>query len=95
MQSQNSPIRAVLFDFDGTLTEPGAIDFEAIRRAVGCPPDQLILEYIQGLPDPAVRAHCLEVLEGFEVEAAAASVPNAGAEESVLRLRRLGLRTGI
>ena len=25
-------IKAVLFDFDGTLTQPGALDFPAIKR---------------------------------------------------------------
>ena len=25
-------IKAVLFDFDGTLTQPGAIDFQLIKR---------------------------------------------------------------
>ena len=28
-------LRAVVFDFDGTLTRPGALDFPAIKREVG------------------------------------------------------------
>ena len=40
-------LRAVLFDFDGTLTVPGQLDFAAIKREVGCPPDQLVLEWIE------------------------------------------------
>ena len=43
-------LRAVLFDFDGTLTHPGALDFAAIKREVGCPPDQFVLEWILALP---------------------------------------------
>ena len=46
-------LRAVLFDFDGTLTHPGALDFAAIKREVGCPPDQFVLEWILALPDGA------------------------------------------
>ena len=42
-------LEAVLFDFDGTLTEPGTLDFAAIRREIGCPPGQPILEFIGGL----------------------------------------------
>ena len=41
-------LRAVLFDFDGTLTRPGALDFAAIKRQVGCPPDRFVLEWDQG-----------------------------------------------
>ena len=88
-------IRAVLFDFDGTLTAPGAIDFAAIREAVGCPPDQLILEYIGTLKDPAEKQRRLGLLEGFEIAAAAASRPNAGAEQVVQGLHARGLRLGI
>jgi hypothetical protein len=33
----------VLFDFDGTLTHPGALDFAAIKREVGCPADRFVL----------------------------------------------------
>ena len=98
MRRANVPagsVRAVLFDFDGTLTAPGAIDFAAIREAVGCPPDQLILEYIDALKDSAERQRRLDVLEEFEIAAAAASQPNAGAEEAMQRLRARGLRLGI
>jgi len=31
-------IKGVLFDFDGTLTIPGAIDFFDIKDSLGCPP---------------------------------------------------------
>ena len=48
-------LRAVLFDFDGTLTHPGALDFAAIKREVGCPPDQFVLEWILALPHGAER----------------------------------------
>jgi hypothetical protein len=46
-------IKGVLFDFDGTLTMPGALDFPAIKREMGCPPDFPILEYLETVPPSA------------------------------------------
>jgi hydrogenase expression/formation protein HypE len=89
------PLRAVLFDFDGTLTRPGAIDFCALRRQVGCPPGTPVLEYIARLPDARLRRDACERLERFERLAADLSVPNQGAEAVVGWLRSRGLRLGI
>ena len=80
-------LRAVLFDFDGTLTHPGALDFAAIKREVGCPPDQFVLERILALPAGETRDAAALTLERFELAAADASAPNEGAEELVRRLR--------
>ena len=88
-------IRAVLFDFDGTLTEPGTLDFTAVRDAIGCPPNQAVLEFIGGMQDESACCNAMEILDRFEVEAAARSRPNAGAEGLVRYLREKGLRTGI
>lgn len=79
-------IGAVLFDFDGTLTRPGALDFAAIRRELGCPPDRPILEYIEALPSEARRRDARQRLDAREMAAAAASVPADGAEDLVLAL---------
>jgi len=88
-------IRAVLFDFDGTLTEPGSLDFSVIKEAVGCPKGIPVLEYINGLGSPADRARAFQILDGFETEAARQSRPNAGAEEILALLRARGLKIGI
>lgn len=88
-------IRAVLFDFDGTLTEPGSLDFPAIRAAIGCPAGRPILEYIDTLPPGPDRDRARAILDGFETESAARSRPNGGAEELIRILRARGLRTGI
>ncbi len=88
-------IRAVLFDFDGTLTEPGTLDFAVVRNAIGCPPNQAVLEFIGGLQDESACRNAMEILDRFEVEAAARSRPNDGAEDLVRFLRERGLRTGI
>ena len=52
-------IRAVLFDFDGTLTRPEAIDFGVLRQRLGCPPQLYILEFIQTLPTEDERREAL------------------------------------
>lgn len=92
---KNKTVKAVLFDFDGTLTRPGTLDFPRIKQAVGCPPDQPVLEFIEAMADPEARARAHGILEAFEMAAAEASQPNAGAEELVRWCRRRGLRLGI
>jgi len=87
--------KAVLFDFDGTLTVPGAIDFNAVKAAVGCPADAHILEYIAALPGPEERKKAGDILEAFEANAAKNSLPNTGAESLLAHLKSLGLRTGL
>ena len=88
-------LRAVLFDFDGTLTAPGALDFSALKREVGCPPDRYVLEWIEGLPAGARRDAAAAALERFELAGASASRPNDGAEALVHRLRDQGLAVGV
>jgi hydrogenase expression/formation protein HypE len=89
------PFLAVLFDFDGTLTHPDALDFPALREALGCPPGTLILEYIAALPTEEERAAKRKILADFEMAAARASVPNEGAEEAIRLLADHGIRVGI
>ncbi|MBI4777246.1 MAG: HAD family hydrolase [Deltaproteobacteria bacterium] len=87
-------IRAVLFDFDGTLTAPGAIDFQAIRLRLCCPSDQPILEYIDRL-DPQDQHRALDILEAMELEAARRSRPNTGALELLLWLKHIRIPFGL
>lgn len=87
-------IRGILFDFDGTLTLPGAIDFPAIKRAISCPQDIPILEYLDTLT-PEARLPLQHILEEMEEEAARESYPNQGAEACLQRLKRIGLPMGI
>jgi HAD superfamily hydrolase (TIGR01509 family) len=88
-------IRAVLFDFDGTLTRPEAIDFSVLRSLLGCPPQTFILEFIQALPSDDERLAARRILDEFELAAAHASVPNDGAEELIGILSRRGMPRGI
>lgn len=90
-----NPIRAVLFDFDGTLTLPGGIDFAGIKKAIRCPPDEPILEFIERLPSAADQRQAWRVLERFEDQAALNSQPNEGTEELIRFLKRRRIRLGI
>lgn len=88
-------IKAVLFDFDGTLTKPEALDFAAIRNAIGCPTGKPILEFIEAIADPAEQKAALAILNRIEIEAAEKSEPNPGAEEIVSFLHARKLKAGI
>jgi hydrogenase expression/formation protein HypE len=87
-------VSAVLFDFDDTLTAPGALDFEHIRRELGCPLELPILEYVASLPEAARRKAEARLAE-LELEAAGRAQPNPAADEVVRRLRAQGLPLGI
>ena len=86
--------RGVLFDFDGTLTYPGALDFPAIKREMDCPEDKPILEYLDTL-SPIRRSELLKVLDAKEEQAAEKSLPNRYAEQCLDLLRQKGLCLGI
>jgi len=87
-------IKGVLFDFDGTLTLPEALDFPAIKQELGCPADQAILEYLE-TQTPAQRSSLMKILEGIEDQAAEASRPNKGAEKCLSVLKKRGIILGI
>jgi hydrogenase expression/formation protein HypE len=84
-------IAAVVFDFDGTLTRPGAIDFAAIHKAVGCPKGMGLLEFLAAIDDPQTRLRKEAVLVEAEMRAAAQCEPNEGAQELVALLRQAGV----
>ena len=88
-------IDAVLFDFDGTLTEPGSLDFSVIKKQVGCPPDTPVLEFIDNLPAAGAKATAVAALDAFETDGARRSVPRRGAEALIARLRKAHLPIGI
>jgi HAD superfamily hydrolase (TIGR01509 family) len=87
-------IKGVLFDFDGTLTLPGALDFPAIKREMNCPPDIPILEYLETVPAD-LRPSLMKILESKEETAAEGSLPNVGAEECLWALKDRGVLIGI
>lgn len=87
-------IKGILFDFDGTLTLPGALDFPAIKREMNCPLDTPILEYLETVPEE-LKPSLVKILEAREEQAAEESFPNIGAEKCLLALREKGVLLGI
>jgi hydrogenase expression/formation protein HypE len=87
-------IKGVLFDFDGTLTLPGALDFPAIKRELNCPTDIPILEWLETVP-AELKPPLMKILESAEEKAAEESLPNVGAEACLLALRGKGVLLGI
>lgn len=88
-------IKAVFFDFDSTLTAPGALDFPEIKQAIGCPQDIPILEFIDSLKGETAKDRARRILDDYEIEAAAASRPAAGCERLLRELKARGLQIGI
>ena len=92
-----SPFRlnGVVFDFDGTLTLPGMLDFAAIHDAVGSPRDVGLLEFLAALEDLEERGRKEAVLHAAEMEAAGRAQENEGASELVSFLRERGIPMAI
>jgi HAD superfamily hydrolase (TIGR01509 family) len=87
-------IKGILFDFDGTLTVPGAINFLEIKESLGCPPEVPILEFIESL-DKNEQQKAYSFLDRHEEEAARISFPAQDAESVIRELKKKGLPSGI
>jgi HAD superfamily hydrolase (TIGR01509 family) len=84
MKERPAP-RAVIFDLDGTLTEP-VLDFDAMRAEIGLPERVPILEYLDGLT-PAQRAQAEVVLLRHERAAIAQATLADGCADLLAHLR--------
>ena len=85
--------RLVIFDMDGTLTEE-RLDFPAIRKAIGAPPNGGLLEHIARLPaDEQGRA--LDTLHAHELAAAEICGVHEGAAEMLGTLKTQGIATAL
>jgi HAD superfamily hydrolase (TIGR01509 family) len=88
------PIRAVIFDLDGTITQP-YFDFGAIREEIGLSRDgEPILEAMEKMT-PEQRRRAEAILHGHEEKAVAASTLNPGARETLAGLQERGIPVGI
>lgn len=88
------PIKAVVFDLDGTITEP-YFDFDAIREEIGIGKNGgPVLEAMEKMT-PAQRQHAEHILHDHEQRALAASRLNPGAAETLAQLRSRGLPIGV
>lgn len=83
-------IKAVVFDFDGTLTKQGSINFKNIKTQIQCPEEMTILEYIENLTDFA-KSRAIEIIDRIEYEAAVQSQEEDYASEILefLKLKKI------
>ena len=85
--------RALLFDMDGTLTEP-LMDFAAMRREIGVPEGCGLLEAIAAMTPPD-RLSAEAILHRHEERAATQSTLNPGCDELIAWVRRQRLATAL
>ena len=94
-------VGAIVFDMDGTLTVPGAIDFASMRARVGVPPGEDILRHISSPALPELeRARLRGIVEEEEAlgTVRCALMPDAGHLFEWLAARRAlrpGTRVGL
>lgn len=87
-------IKAVIFDLDGTLTQP-FLDFNVIREEMGLAPDgEPILEAMETMT-PTQLARANEVLHIHEDRAVEFSELHEGAKETIDALRKQGVSVGV
>jgi len=87
-------IKAVIFDLDGTITQP-FLDFDTIRRDMGVSKDcGSILEAMERM-EPRQRERAWEILLRHEEKAAAHATLNPGVRETLSELQRRSVKMGI
>ncbi|MCX5632813.1 MAG: HAD family hydrolase [Phycisphaerae bacterium] len=87
-------IKAIIFDLDGTITEP-YLDFDRIRTEIGLAANAgPLLEAMEKM-SPAARKKAEEILYKHEQAAIKHSVLNAGATETLKQLRRMKIHIGV
>lgn len=84
--------KAILFDMDGTLTEP-YLDFDQIKRDMGIGPGP-ILESLAAMDSEPRRVAEL-ILHQHEERAARGSTLNAGCEQLLKWLPEIGVETAL
>ncbi len=87
-------IKAVIFDLDGTITEP-YLDFDQIRTEIGLPPDAGPLLEVMEKMTPAERKRAEEILYRYEQLAIEHSTLNKGAAETLGWLRSQKIHIGV
>jgi HAD superfamily hydrolase (TIGR01509 family) len=86
--------KAVIFDLDGTITQP-YFDFDAIRQEIGLSPDSgPLLESMEKMT-PRQRVEAERILHYHEDKAVTESQLNPGAEQTLAALRAAGIHIGI
>jgi HAD superfamily hydrolase (TIGR01509 family) len=85
--------RCWIFDLDGTLTV-AQHDFAAMKRELGLPADQTLLEAARARP-PAERARLLAAIDAWELAHAHQAVVRPGAAALLEALRSRGIPIGV
>ncbi len=88
------PIKAVIFDLDGTITQP-YFDFDAIRQEIGLARDSGPLLELMEKMTPKQRGQAERILHYHEEKAVRESKLNIGAEQTLSALREAGIHIGI
>jgi HAD superfamily hydrolase (TIGR01509 family) len=86
-------IKAVVFDFDGTITKP-YFNFALIKDEIGMPRDRLIIEYLEDKDEEFVR-HANDVLDKWEMKAAREAELNPNVLEILSLLKRKDIKTAV
>ena len=65
------PVAGIIFDLDGTLTKPGAIDFKTLysRLNLEAIPNYDIIERVNGITDDAERQRLWDIVDDEELKA--------------------------
>jgi len=88
------PIKAVIFDLDGTITQP-YFDFDAIREEIGLAKDSgPVLESMQKMTAQQ-RQDAEKILYYHEQKAVTESKLNANAKQTLSALRTAGIHIGV
>jgi HAD superfamily hydrolase (TIGR01509 family) len=88
------PIKAVIFDLDGTITQP-FFDFDAIREEMGLDRNSgPVLESMKKMT-PQRRQRAEQILHFHEQRAVTESKLNTGAKRTLSALRKAGIPIGI
>ncbi len=94
MQKNNMSIKAVIFDLDGTITEP-YLDFDAIREEIGLEKNAgPILELMEKMPESR-RQQIEKILYLYEQKAVEQSKLSEGTTHTLDNLRQAGISIGI
>lgn len=87
-------IKAVIFDLDGTITEP-YFDFDVIRKEMGLGhKDESVLDAMRKM-GPIDHKRCADILRAHEQMAVVKSSLNPGTRELLSGLANSGIKAGI